>query len=470
MASIPVVMTPSGMQPQDPSAINAEVLAGAVALSPGLTATLPGSLIEDMTSSATGAVIVCDQAAVESVNNVTPLGANEFVLNALALIYGVQPGVTTNTAVNVVFSGNVGFVVAIGFTVSDGTHQYVVRDGGIIASDGNSEPLLCVATQPGSWAVPSNTVTSLVTSLPPAVTVTCNNPLAGTPSAGAQTVAEFRAQVMQAGLATCQGTSTFMKTQLQNVPGVTPRLISVRPVVNGYEVLVGGSGDPLEVGYAIFKSVGDVTLLQGSVLLAATITNANPGVVTTNITHLFSTGQVITVAGASPGAFNGTYTITVIDSHTFSLGADTSGFGAYTVPGVITPNFRNEVASINQYPDTYNIPYVLPAQQIVTMGVIWNTTAPNYVANDTVSGLAAPALADYVNSVPVGQPLNLFILQDVFQQAVAGVIPTAQLTRMEFSVNIDGVSVPPESGTGIIAGDPESYFTAVATGIAVSRG
>ena len=41
---------------------------------------------------------------------------------------------------------------------------------------------------------------------------------------------------------------------------------------------------------------------------------------------------------------------------------------------------------------------------------------------------------------------------------------------MVFSVNINGVGVSPESGTGIIAGDPESSFFAVNAGIVISQG
>ena len=72
--------------------------------------------------------------------------------------------------------------------------------------------------------------------------------------------------------------------------------------------------------------------------------------------------------------------------------------------------------------------------------------------------LGAPALAAYVNSVCVGQPMNLFDLQTTFQQAVASVLSPSLLTRMVFAVSINGVGTPVESGTGVIAGDPESYF------------
>ena len=76
----------------------------------------------------------------------------------------------------------------------------------------------------------------------------------------------------------------------------------------------------------------------------------------------------------------------------------------------------------------------------------------------------------YVNSVPVGQPMNLFELQAVFQAATVSILPNQLLTRMVFTVQINGVTVSPESGTGIIAGDPESYFYTTQTAITVSQG
>jgi len=61
-------------------------------------------------------------------------------------------------------------------------------------------------------------------------------------------------------------------------------------------------------------------------------------------------------------------------------------------------------------------------------------------------------------------------MQNAFQEAVAAIVPSEQLTRMAFSISIDGVSTLPTAGTGVIAGDPESYFYADATTINISQG
>jgi hypothetical protein len=128
------------------------------------------------------------------------------------------------------------------------------------------------------------------------------------------------------------------------------------------------------------------------------------------------------------------------------------------------------VVSLTDYPDTYEVVFVNPPQQQVAITLLWGTTSPNIVSNAAVSQLGAPALADYVNGVTVGQPMNLYELQAVFQDAVSTLIPGPFLTRMSFSVSINGVGTSPEAGTGIIAGDPESYFFTDPTQIIINQG
>jgi hypothetical protein len=471
--TLPTVMTVAGLQPQTPASLNAQIIAQAETLAPGLTATLPGSLIEDISSTETGAVVVIDQARVDLVNSLTPYGANAFILNQLGQVYGVRIGKDTNTSVFVVFTGTVGFVVAKSFVVSDGTNQYVVQDGGVIATGGSSQPLSAVANTTGTWAVPASTVTQLITSVPSGVTLSVTNPLPGTPSPGAQTEEDYRAQVLQAGLVTSVGTQAYLKTLLGNVVGTQQRLISARQVVPPlWEIICGGSGDPYEIAYAIWYAMDDINILTGSVLGVAGITNANPGVVTTTLNHGYVTGQVITVTGVvGMSGINGTpLTITVIDEKTFSIGIDTTGSGTYTSGGVITPNFRNVSANLYDYPDTYTVTFVAPPLQTVTMTVTWNTIATNYVSAGAVAAAAQPALQDYVNSLAVGQPMNLFELQATFQVAIVAQVPTQLLTRMVFAVYINGILTVPETGTGIIAGDPESYFSTTAVSITVNQG
>jgi hypothetical protein len=462
-------LTSAGAIPANPTdLLNAEI-AAATALSPGLTANLPGSLIEDLASTAAGALVVQDQTYVDLVNSISPYTANAFILYQLGAVYGVQQGVGSNTSVYVTFTGNAGFVIPIGFTVSDGNYQYTVQDGGIISASGTSTALYCLATTQGSWAIPVGTVTQIITSVPSGFTISCTNLTSGVPGAAAQTLQSYQAQVIQAGLSTAQGVPTFVKTQLEQVSGVQPNLVSIRnPGVNQWEIICGG-GDPYQVANAIFNSVPDISNLVGSTLLVNGITSTNPAVVTTNLNHGYTTGQTVTIAEVLPSGFNGTFTATVLSQTTFSIPLNATSL-TYTSGGVVTPNLRNVTVSVNDYPDTYNIIFVNPPVQTVGVTITWNTISTNLVSPSAVAQLAVPAIVAYINSIVVGQPINTYTLQDAFQNAVAPILPVDQLSKINYAVTINGISTAPISGTLLIYGDPESYFSTTNSLISVVQG
>lgn len=467
---LPIIMTAAGARPTPPADIRTALLNNVSAVNPGYTANLPGSLIEDISSTDVAAIALIDAARVETINSLTPFGANAFLLTQLGTIYGVPIAEATRTSVYVQFDGTPGFVVPQGFTVSDGTYQYALQDGGIIGEDGLSNLLFAVATQDGSWAIPAGTVQQLITSVPTGVTLTVNNPSTGTAGAGQQSESEYRAIVLQAGLAASQGMATYLKTLLAKISGVQARLVSVRQVDGGgWEVIVGG-GDPYQVADAIFRALFDVSTLTGSVIAVTNITKANPGVVTTDLNHGLTTGGSVTIAESNPTNYNGTYTATVLTDKTFSIGVNTTGFPTYVGDGIVTPNTRNISVTINDYPDTYTIPFVNPPQQTVAIALTWNTTSTNLVSPASVAQLGSDALVEYINNIPVGLPINQFEMQSVFMAAVSSLIPPQLLTRMVFSVSINNVGVAPSAGTGIIAGDPESYFLTDAGSVTITQG
>jgi hypothetical protein len=477
--TLPVVFDANGLQPQAVASLRDQIVTQAVAQSPGIVTNLPGSLIEDLTSTSVGAVAVIDQMRVDLVNSLTPYGANPFLLNQLGQVYGVPRGLATNTGVSVIFSGTPGFTIPPGFIIGDGTYQYSVQDGGqigaplVIGQGGQSPTITAIATQTGSWAVPAGTVTKLITSVPSTVTLTVTNPLNGTPGAGAQTEEDYRSCVLQAGLVASQGMTTTLKTALTNIVGVQPRLVTIRQQLGGgWEVICGGSGDPYLIGKAIFDSLFDISILSGSVMLISGVTNASPGVVTTALNHGLATGQVINITGATGMTIlnSAPLTITVLTPTTFSIGINTISSGTYTGGGVVSPNFRNISVSIYDYPDVYIIPFVLPPQQIVTMVVNWNTNFGGFVSATTVATQVQNAVTNYINSIPVGQPINVFELEAAFRGSIANLFSPSLLTRMVFNVSINGVGVSPSIGTGIIAGDPESYFFTTAGSITVIQG
>lgn len=465
----------NGAQPTPPATINAKFITLVAENNAGYTI-LPGGLIEDLSSTATYAIALMDSAAVDLINSITPAPANPWLLVLMGQLYGIPQGQVTNTSVLVTFSStnSPGFLIPPGFTVSDGNNQYVVQaPGGAIGSDNSSLPLFCVATNPGTFAVPPGTVTALATSVPTSVNLTCTNALAGTPSAGAESQAAYRGRVLSAGDAPATGTATYAKSLISKVPGVQPRLVSIKQVdAGGWEVIVGG-GDPYQIAFAVYQSGLDVSDLSGSTINITGITNANPGVVTTNLNHGLTTGQNdVRIAGVvgMTGVNGGPYTVTVISPTTFSFGVNTGSSGSYVSGGSVTPNARNLMITLNDYPDVYTVPLVIPPQQSVTAQLTYLTNSLNSVSNASVQQLGAPAIASAINSIFTGAPLNLLALNEAFQLAVASVLQPQFITGLTWTISINGIDTSPTMGTSIIPGDPESYFFATSASVTISQG
>ena len=477
MATLPpTVVTIAGPQPLDPATIRAGIVSDVSSTNPGYTANLPGSLVEDVVSTDVAAVAQCDSARVETMNSVTPYGANAFALNQLGQMLGIPPGIASNTSVGLVFSGQPGYAIPTGFVVSDGTYQYVVQPpGGVVQASGLTLPITAVSPTPGSWAVPANTVTQLATSVPVGVSLTVTNPEAGTPGGAAETEWGYRARVLQANLAPAVGTGRALKTALMAVPGTVARLVSFQPSVSdpdSYEVIVGG-GDDYAVANAILTSMFDYLDLVGSTMAVTAITRATTAQVTTLLKHGYVIGEVVTINGiVGMTPLNGIPVTVqaVVDLYNFTIGVNTSAYPAYVSGGVVTPNPRNFMVPISDYPDTYVVTFVRPPQQAVVIVATWNTTLINFTGAGAVAQLAAPALVDYVNSVAVGAPILVNAMEQVFAAAVANVLPVQYLTRLVFAVSIDGFGVSPVAGTFEINGDPESFFFAAATAVSVVQG
>lgn len=467
--SIPLVMTGAGPVSTPPITLYTALINGVAATNPGYTASLPGSLVDDIAGTDVGAMVTMDQARVDAINSVTPLGANAFILSQLGAQFGVPQGIGANGTVNVVFSGPAGYVLQPGFTVGDGANQYALVDGGVIQTGGATPQLTAVATSSGTFAIPANTVTQLVTSVPSVYAVTVTNPEAGVPATTSESVQSYRARVLQAGVVASTGTPAFVRTLLEKITGVQQQLVSINQVAGGWQVICGG-GDAFAVANALLQGVPDIATLQGSQLGITTMTAANPVVITTNLNHGYIAGQTFTVAGATPTAYNLTYTVASVTATTITTTTNGSAFGAYSGGAKLTPNPRDVTVSVFQNPNTYSITFVNPPLQIVTVAVTWNTTLPNFTAGTSVNQLAAPALQSYLNSIFVGQPINLLEMTAVFQNSVSAVIAAPNITTLQFAVEINGVAASPSAGTSIIAGDVESFFNCAATGITISQG
>ncbi|MGK4402063.1 ubiquitin-activating E1 FCCH domain-containing protein [Citrobacter portucalensis] len=307
--------------------------------------------------------------------------------------------------------------------MSDGIYTYTLNDATIIPSSGVTPQVTCTATTTGSWAVPAGTVTQIITSVPDEITLTCTNPVAGVPGLERESNYQFRDRVWESQMSTVQGYPGFIRQKLTDVNGVQARLVSVVQDGNSWIIMCGG-GDIYEMAGAIFKSAGDISRLKGATVDVTGITNANPGVVTTGITHGLTNGQVVNISGVNgmTGINNVPLNVTVLTPHTFSIGIDTSASGSWTGGGEVTPNVRNNVVTINDWPDNYLIPFVIPLQQNVTVKFEWGSEGVNYLTDATILTLVSAPVIQYINGIYAGKPLNINNLKDTFLQSVNATI------------------------------------------------
>ena len=261
--AIPLIMTSAGPQPTPPSTLRNAVLQAVAAAVPDYTANLSGTLIEDILSTQMGALVTMDQARVDAVDSVSPAQATPTIIQAQGAMFGIPQGTTNNASANVQFSGLSGAVIPAGTVVSDGTNQYAIQTAAVIASTGVSQLVLAVATTFGTWAIPANSITTIVTSLPKSFNATVTNPATGTPATSAQTVQGYRGTIFGAFNQAAQGVPGYITQQLNQVSGVNPLLTSIQQVNGGWKVLCAG-GDPVAMAGAIYLSVLDLSTIVGS--------------------------------------------------------------------------------------------------------------------------------------------------------------------------------------------------------------
>ncbi|HEC9796588.1 TPA: baseplate J/gp47 family protein [Salmonella enterica subsp. enterica serovar Mississippi] len=403
MSDLPISYDIAGPVPKTTDELRQLVIDTATALSPGITTNLPGSLIEDMVSTSVGALVVCDQARVDLINSCSPYAANVHLLAQLGDMYGVQKGLGTNTSVYVVFSGPPGFAIPKGFMVGDGTYTYTVQRDTMIPESGQTEPVYCLATTGGSWAVPAGTVNQIKTSVPNTYNLTCTNLIAGLPGAQEQTFSSYRAQVFQAGMYGVQGTPDCYRIELKNVYGVQENLISYRQASLGAWVAIAGGGDPYEVAYAIYKAVPDISVL---------------------------TNDVVNPSGAA------------VDKK--------------TIPIIV-------------YPDTYHVPFVVPSSQNVTLLITWNTASTSYIDPTGIEKAVQQSIADYINGIATGEPINIFLIRDIFLNQVKGLVSSNLVSMIDIQVGINGKIVPPATDSSLVYGDTYAYFSTSSSQIQVKQ-
>jgi len=84
--------------------------------------------------------------------------------------------------------------------------------------------------------------------------------------------------------------------------------------------------------------------------------------------------------------------------------------------------------------------------------------------------MANIAVVNYINSIPVGQPINELTIEEVFKESIADIVPPELLVRLVFTYAIDGVNASVVVGEKIVLSDPESYFYTTTSNVTINQG
>ncbi len=214
-------------------------------------------------------------------------------------------------------------------------------------------------------------------------------------------------------------------------------------VTNPNYGIPGGPAESVQSYRSRVLTAGQATA-QGFGAFISTLLMALPGVDSRLVNVLqVSAGWEIICGGGDPTEVAGAIYTGTLDLSTLN-GSQTAS--------------RNVNVSIIEPPNSYNIVYVDPPAQTVDMTVTWNTDLPGFAGAQAVNQTAQPAMVSAINTIIVGQPINLLALTALFQQAVANILPAIYLSTLDFAVSINGTAVSPTAGTSLIPSDPESYF------------
>ncbi|AYL42237.1 baseplate J/gp47 family protein [Citrobacter freundii] len=130
---------------------------------------------------------------------------------------------------------------------------------------------------------------------------------------------------------------------------------------------------------------------------------------------------------------------------------------------------EKKTVQISVYPDTYTLPYVVPSSQNATVLITWNTASTTYIDPDGIAKAVQQPIADYVNAIAVGQPVNLFEIQDIFMQSVASLVPASMISMIQVQIGINGAIKPPDANSSLVYGDTYSYFSTSSSQVQVKQ-
>lgn len=256
-------------------------------------------------------------------------------------------------------------------------------------------------------------------------------------------------------------TATAVQSGAFGVPAGTVNQIksSVPPNINlkVTNPADGTPGNPDGESWASYRSrimIGQRAVCTGGPSLIKTLVSNVPGVQKNLVSAQQASGGIRVIVGGG-------------DSYAVALAI----FQAVGDPFILQPKASGgttEIVTLIDPPNTYSVQRVIPIQQTAALVITWNTNAPNFTGGGAFASRAQPPLVKYLNTLEVGAPINILEMNEIFSNAISGILDPDFLIRLVFQVIIDGSPVAPGTGEYIVSGDSEGYFFTAVDGSQIS--
>jgi hypothetical protein len=198
---------------------------------------------------------------------------------------------------------------------------------------------------------------------------------------------------------------------------------------------------------ATFLTGMNVTLLSSGVAqtISSITSSSTTATATTSAAHGYSTGNSVSITGASPAAYNGTYTITVTSTTTFT----------YTIASAQTVT----TATVSQY-------YPMPLGEVTIEGMYITIGAVNYPLEIVTNRLKWQQL-NAILIQPTAYPRYYFPLRDTFglwpipQTSYTGTISYRYRDRNLLVDDVTGGTVTVTFGSNKLTGNGGVFTSAM---------
>jgi hypothetical protein len=180
-------------------------------------------------------------------------------------------------------------------------------------------------------------------------------------------------------------------------------IIEARELETGDAVNAKTNGQHLNIE----TPTAETWFFKNSTAVITGITQANPGVVTA-VAHGFVTGSIVTINGVTGmiQVNNLQFTVTVVTANTFSIGVDTTAYGAYVAGGTAQQSKPGQRVTYRKVIDFGGLPSAIGSKSVahgISTGANFTITKLQAFASDTTG----------FNYIPI--PYSSIVANDVIE-------------------------------------------------------